>query len=97
MRRNEGRVYNNGNDGNHVPPSLRLGAPAGNLPTPARFDADATRPHPVTASLRRSILDHAVHPSLAAQFDVQLLTRGDALQESPLGIVSERPAFNQEP
>ena len=60
------------------------------MPTPPR-------PHPVTASLRRSILDHAVHPSLAAQFDVQLLTRGDALQESPLGIGAERPAFNQEP
>jgi hypothetical protein len=34
VRRNCGWIYNNGSNGNHVPSSLRLCAPAGNRPPP---------------------------------------------------------------
>ena len=53
-----------------------------------------------TASSRRassvvgSILDGAVHLSLPAQFDVELVARGDRLDQRPGGIGAQRPAFH---
>ena len=100
-RRNEGWVYDNESDGNHVRSSLRLCAPAGNRPGPRRLPFDAYAEQ-ITLDLSlasqralpRPALHHLKHKFFRARRDLDGFTRpGPGLhpRKVPLEISRCRP------